>query len=189
MTDTHQKQDGRTPGLVEQMRTMAAMLGLGEKVSLAYEVELIETSATEIERLRADLAEVEAEIDNLEGEQCGYDTELLALQTRAESAETTTQEAAADIDRLRAKLAEAEAEVGKVISDNFKRAAEITSRAEAAEKRLAEARAVIEPFVRRAGKLDGHWREGDTNWSPAYGYTAITIGHLRAAAKWMEKNR
>ncbi|MVA98885.1 hypothetical protein GN330_16680 [Nitratireductor sp. CAU 1489] len=104
MTNEHQKQDGRTPDLVERLRTMTAMINMGEKVSMVYETELRHRAAAEIERLRA---------------------------------------------------------------------------------KLAEARVVIEPFARRAGKLDGHWREGDTNWSPAYGYTAITIGHLRAAAEWM----
>lgn len=56
-------------------------------------------------------------------------------------------------------------------------------------KELAEARAenerlleVLEPFAARAGKLDGIWKDHETQWSPEYGDTAITVGHLRAAS-------
>ncbi|PSM18258.1 hypothetical protein [Nitratireductor sp. StC3] len=62
MTNEHQKEDGRTPDLVERLRTVTAMINMGEKVSLIYEVGLIETAATEIERLRAKLAEAEKDM-------------------------------------------------------------------------------------------------------------------------------
>ena len=69
----------------------------------------------------------------------------------------------------------------------------LKDRAEAAEariaeleKRLADAERVIEPFAERAGKLDGIWKDHETQWSPEYGNTAITIGHLRAARAYME---
>lgn len=58
---TEQKDERCTTDLVGRLRTVTAMLGLGEKVSLTYEVGLIETAAAEIERLRAKLAEARAE--------------------------------------------------------------------------------------------------------------------------------
>lgn len=92
----------------------------------------------------------------------------------------------AEIERLRAKLVAAEAEVGKVISDSFKRAAEITARAEAAETRLASAKEVIAPFAEfgrshtdEHGWIDGFGNERLCNW--------IGPSDLRAAAEWMDK--
>lgn len=60
---------------------------------------------------------------------------------------------------------------------------------ERAEAALAEASKVIEPFAKRAGKLDGLWADHETGWSPAYGSTVITIGDLRAASTWFEANK
>lgn len=59
--------------------------------------------------------------------------------------------------------------------------------AEAAEALLKEAGKVLEPFAERAGKLDGIWKDHEANWSPAFGSTAVTIGHLRAARSLMSK--
>lgn len=62
MTGMHQNEEGRTPDLIERLRTVTAMLEMGEKVSLTYEVGLIETAAAEIERLRAKLAGAEKDM-------------------------------------------------------------------------------------------------------------------------------
>lgn len=64
--------------------------------------------------------------------------------------------------------------------------ADIVAYCAALEARLAEAERVIEPFAKRAGKLDGLWGDHDTQWSPEYGSVAITIGDLRAARAWKE---
>jgi hypothetical protein len=53
--------------------------------------------------------------------------------------------------------------------------------------RLKQAVEVMRPFAERASKLDGLWKEHETDWSPAYGSTAITIGHLRAASQFIEE--
>lgn len=45
----------------------------------------------------------------------------------------------------------------------------------------------VEPFAKRAGMLDGIWNDHETQWSPEYGNTAITIGHLRAASTALVK--
>ena len=58
-----------------------------------------------------------------------------------------------------------------------------------AEAALAEASKVIEPFAKRAGKLDGIWKDHETQWNPEYGDTAITIGDLRAASRWLQANK
>lgn len=70
----------------------------------------------------------------------------------------------------------------------------VTTSANSAEARiteleaaLGEAERALEPFAKRAGKLDGIWKDHETQWSPEYGDTAITIGHLRAASRTITK--
>jgi hypothetical protein len=59
----------------------------------------------------------------------------------------------------------------------------------AAKAALAEARKVIEPFAKRAGMLDGIWRDHETHWRPECGNTTITVGNLRAASRWLQANK
>lgn len=61
------------------------------------------------------------------------------------------------------------------------------SRTTELEKLVADAARVIEPFAKRAGKLDGIWNDHETQWSPADGSTEITIGNLRAASAFADK--
>lgn len=101
--------------------------------------------------------------------------------------------AAAQIERLRAKLAEAEsmrdyalsemksARIYRNIETGHARDAE--ARAEAAEKRLAEASAVIEPFAYRYNEIM------QTTSGRRVAATYVDTVHLRAAAEWMEKNQ
>ncbi|MCB5201654.1 Lar family restriction alleviation protein [Neorhizobium sp. T786] len=46
---------------------------------------------------------------------------------------------------------------------------------------LQKAREALAPFAVRAGKLDGLWKDHETNWGTEYGSTKITIGDLRRA--------
>jgi hypothetical protein len=62
-------------------------------------------------------------------------------------------------------------------------AKENRERAEAAEKRLAEARAVIAPFAKRYDEIM------QTTSGRRVAATYVDTAHLRAAAEWMEKNR
>lgn len=95
------------------------------------------------------------------------------------------KEAAAEIERLRNLARNMHDEI------QFMRnaAKENRERAETAEKQLAEARAVIEPFGRCAAPWSAY---DDTEnlvepWAGDPGECPLTVGHLRAAAEWMEK--
>ncbi|WP_421930063.1 hypothetical protein [Nitratireductor rhodophyticola] len=86
------------------------------------------------------------------------------------------REAKAEIERLRAKLADVKAIESS--ADYW------AKRAEAAEKRLAEAEKVIAPFASEAK------RRGLTQseWGQSHGHGLwMAFAHLRAAAEWMEK--
>lgn len=65
--------------------------------------------------------------------------------------------------------------------------AKSSARITALEADLGEAERALEPFAKRAGKLDGIWKDHETQWSPEYGDTAITIGHLRAVSRTITK--
>ena len=54
---------------------------------------------------------------------------------------------------------------------------------EALEAELQKARESLEPFAVRPGKLDGLWKDQETNWGAEYGSTKITVGDLRHASK------
>ncbi len=81
------------------------------------------------------------------------------------------RDAVAELKRLRAKLADVKAIESS--ADYW------AKRAEAAEKRLAEAEKVIEPFARIARIWAFDPSEGDA--------ISVRGTHLRAAAEWMEK--
>lgn len=97
----------------------------------------------------------------------GYDDAVEGVDMPLELSEHLSQ-VESDTDRWKARAEAAEARIAEL------------------EKRLADAERVIEPFAERAGKLDGIWKDHETQWSPEYGNTAITIGHLRAARAYME---
>lgn len=115
------------------------------------------------------------------------------------------KEAAAEIERLRAKLAKVEAE--RIVSpaecdencddpdcpyshvpltlqaayeNSASRMKDAEARAEAAEKQLAEARAVIAPLINRYNEITQITR--GRRWA-----TYVEMDHLRAAAEWMEQ--
>lgn len=171
MTDTHQKEENCTPDLVERLHTVTAMLEMGEKVSLTYEVALIETAAAEIKRLRAKLAEAEEDRDKWRDAALLSDCE----EQLAECADGMGAERELKL-LARAELAEAQLshlEMANLFNDE---------RARAAEKRLAGARAVIAPLVNRYNEIMQITR--GRRWA-----TYVEMDHLRAAAEWMEANR
>jgi hypothetical protein len=221
MTRTHQKDECRTPDLVEHLRTMAAMLRLGEGVSLASEVGLLESAATEIKRQRNLVDRLRTEAQTHSGEARTANSSLheayqAASGSRGEPGNWNGANPIKDeIERLRTKLAEAE----ELANRSLRRLVELSKpgslgafaardaavaravlaeaqlshlemanlyndkRARTAEKRLADARAVIEPFANRYDEIM------QTASGRRVAATYVDAAHLRAAAKWMEKNQ
>ena len=216
MTRTHQKDERCTTDLAEQLRTMAAMLRQGEKVSLTCEVNLLEVATAEIERLRnlVDRLRTEAQIHSGEARTANsslHDAYQAASGGRGEPGNWNGANPIKDeIERLRAKLAETAAdaeEFEKAVrqrEEEFARKmgalearAELAEaqlshlemanlfndeRARAAEKRLAEARAVIAPLINRYNEIM------QIKSGRRVAATYVDTTHLRAAAEWMENS-
>lgn len=156
----HQNEDGRTPDLVERLRDP----DLWHRDELEYIDPLAKEAATEIKRLRAKLAEHKAIHDDI--------TEVFESNGYVHCGNADGVKMILD----RAVLAEAQLshlEMANLHNDE---------RARAAEKRLAEARAVIAPLVKRYNEIMKITR--GRRWA-----TYVDTAHLRAAAEWMEKNQ
>ena len=106
------KEEGCTPDLVERLRTMTAMINMGEKVSMVYETELRHRAAAEIERLRNENGNLRhnCAVAKIGHDQLNRFIRMLVGVGAPTSMPIDAQVewACKEIERLRTKLAEAE---------------------------------------------------------------------------------